>query len=210
MYSVWENYKLHIIWYENYVGKMLKGKMPSLLFRSQLEDNPWSEAAVQRQQADRMPRDEHQTHRVKSWEKADRWRRVQRNREKLLHAQRGLDSGQSWTHQGRHEAILTCVTCRREQRQHGEPVTAATEDDWAKIYLNSHPMKPLVSSYLICHLCHQCLHPFSSHLLPFRLFNTCAPQAANSRLYIHVKLTAQTDLTETRAWIKRLFLQLGK
>lgn len=53
------------------------------------------------------------TDRVESWEEAHRRGCVQGEREELLHGQRGLDGGHGGTHQGGHEAILTCVTCRR-------------------------------------------------------------------------------------------------
>lgn len=61
-------------------------------------------------------REARETHRAESREEAHRWGRIQWKREKLLHSQWSLDSRQGGTHQGRQEAILTCVTCRRESK----------------------------------------------------------------------------------------------
>lgn len=57
---------------------------------------------------------EDDTHRVESREEADGGGCIQREREELLHAHGGLDRREGWTHQSRQEAILTCVTWRRE------------------------------------------------------------------------------------------------
>lgn len=59
------------------------------------------------------------THRVEAREEADGRGRVQREGKELLDGQSGLDSGQRGAYQSGHQAILTCVTCRRHRTRWG-------------------------------------------------------------------------------------------
>lgn len=94
-------------------------------------------------------RDARETHRVESREEADRRGRIQWKREELLHAQWGLDGRHGGAHQGGHEAILTCVTCRRES----EKTTCWTADGSRDASASQKPSRsrPSVCLFGLCH-----------------------------------------------------------